>query len=94
MDFEKACIVESVAGHDKGRVFIVLDVEEDFLTLADGKLRKVENPKRKRKKHTRLLTNVTSPIVEKIINGEKVLNSEIRKTLSQFAVQTVSEDQA
>ena len=94
MDFEKACIVESAAGHDKGSVFIVLDVQEDFLFLADGKLRKVEKPKRKRKKHTRLLTNVTSPVGEKIISGEKVLNSEIRKTLSRFTVQTVSEDQA
>ncbi len=94
MEIEKSHIVRSVAGRDKGRVFVVLDAEEEFLILADGKLRRVETPKRKKRKHTQLISVRTSPLQQKILQGEKVFNSEIRKTLSRFADKTASEDQA
>lgn len=94
MEIEKSHIVRSVAGRDKGRVFVVLDAEAEYLTLADGKLRRVEKPKRKKKKHTQLIISETSPLQQKILQGEQVFNSEIRKTLSRFAGKTASEDQA
>ncbi len=47
MDIVKANIVTSTAGRDKGELFFVLDIQEDFLLLADGKRRRVENPKEK-----------------------------------------------
>lgn len=94
MEIEKSHIVRSVAGRDKGRVFVVLDAEDEYLTLADGKLRRVEKPKRKKKKHTQLIISETSPLQQKILQGEQVFNSEIRKTLSRFAGKTASEDQA
>ena len=94
MEIHKSDIVKSTAGRDKEYVFIVLDVQGQFLMLADGKLRKVEKPKRKKIKHTKLITVVNSPLRDKITNGEQVLNSEIRKTLSRFVAQVTSEDQA
>ena len=42
MNFTRAQIVRSLAGHDKGAFFCVLDTEGDFLLLADGKHRRVE----------------------------------------------------
>ncbi len=46
----------STAGRDKGRVFLILDtLDSDFVLLADGKLRSLEKPKRKKLKHTKLL---------------------------------------
>ena len=45
MNFTRAQIVRSLAGHDKGAFFCVLDTEGDFLLLADGKHRRVEAPK-------------------------------------------------
>ena len=41
MEIAKADIVQSDAGRDKGKLFYVLDVEGEFLLLADGKSRKV-----------------------------------------------------
>ena len=46
-------IVRSLAGRDKGRLFLVVGVtEKGELLLADGKMRKVETPKKKKEKHT------------------------------------------
>ena len=45
-------IVLSMAGRDEGRLFLVVDApEENFRCIADGKLRLLANPKRKKRKH-------------------------------------------
>ena len=70
---------------DKGDLFFVLATEGDFLLLADGKRRRVEDPKRKRRKHTELYGESHSPVAEKIRSGEKITNSELRKALAAFS---------
>ena len=45
MDIAISNIVRSTAGRDKGDLFFVLATEGDFLLLADGKRRRVEDPK-------------------------------------------------
>ena len=40
MEIAKANIVRSEAGRDKGKLFYVLDVDGEYLLLADGKERK------------------------------------------------------
>ena len=45
MDFVKGQLVRSKAGRDKTRTLAVLAVEEQMLLLADGDLRKLDNPK-------------------------------------------------
>ena len=84
MDIVKANIVTSTAGRDKGEVFFVLATEGDFLLLADGKGRRVEAPKRKKRRHVQAAFQTESRIAEKIRNGEKVLNSELRKELASL----------
>ena len=66
MDIAISNIVRSTAGRDKGDLFFVLATEGDFLLLADGKRRRVEDPKRKRRKHTELCGESHSPVAEKI----------------------------
>ena len=51
MTFLPGDVVRSAAGHDRGDLFLVCRAEGDFLWLADGKRRKIETPKKKRRKH-------------------------------------------
>jgi large subunit ribosomal protein L14e len=82
MDFQPGDSVLSRAGRDKGRVFVVLAVREpDYITIADGDLRKVENPKLKKVKHVRHTGIRITAIAEKIKAGERITNSDIRKAL-------------
>ena len=64
-------IVFSKSGRDKGRSFIVVSVEEEYVYLADGDLRKVENPKRKKNKHIQRTNDVINWIKQKIIEDRK-----------------------
>ena len=82
MDIVKSNIVKSTAGRDEGDLFFVLDTQEEFLLLADGKRRRVENPKRKKCKHVAYVGESHSVVAEKIRSSEKITNSELRKALA------------
>ncbi len=87
MNFTRAQIVRSLAGHDKGAFFCVLDTEGDFLLLADGKHRRVEAPKRKRAKHVQLAGTLEHPAIDKVRAGQPVRNRELRSALAAFRSQ-------
>ena len=84
MEIDKSSLVVSKAGRDQGQLFYVIDADEQFVYLADGKSRRLEKPKRKKRKHVQQVPRTESRIAEKIRNGEKVLNSELRKELASF----------
>ncbi len=91
MDIVKANIVKSTAGRDKGELFFVLATEGDFLLLADGKLRPVERPKRKRRKHVVLRRTDGGELSRRIRSNESITNSELRKAIA--AVRGGDQDQ-
>jgi len=84
MDIARSDIVKAAAGRDKGKLFFVLEVDGEFLLLADGKSRRLERPKRKKRKHVIFQARFDCRTAEKIRSGEKLTNSELRKTLAQF----------
>jgi len=79
---EKAQIVRSLAGRDRGDLFCVMNTEGDYLFLADGKHRKLENPKRKRAKHVAFVGEYSHPTIEKLRAGHPVGNQELRRALA------------
>lgn len=81
MEIQKADVVLSIAGRDKGRLFFVLDVEGEFALIADGRIRHLEKPKKKKQKHLSYYSNTDSEVRQRILNGGKLTNSLIRKTL-------------
>lgn len=84
MEIEKSNIVRSDAGRDKGKLFVVLAVEGEYLLLADGKGRKVESPKRKKRRHVLFVSSAENRLSEKIKSEEKITNSELRRTLAAY----------
>ncbi|MCL2365552.1 MAG: KOW domain-containing RNA-binding protein [Oscillospiraceae bacterium] len=82
MSIEKAQIAVPINGRDAGKRFIVIETENEYSFLVDGKGRRVEKPKRKKNKHVKVEGKLSGPIAEKLIVGERVTNSEIRRVLS------------
>ena len=58
---------------------------QQFLYLANGKDRTLDKPKRKKRKHVQKVLRSETRVVEKIIHGDKVLNSELRRDLAFHA---------
>ena len=84
MTFSVGDVVRSAAGHDRGELFLVLREEGDFLWLVDGKGRKLETPKKKRRKHVVSAGVWTHPVTVRLKEGGPVLDSEIRRALAAF----------
>ena len=84
MEIAQSNIVRSDAGRDKGKLFVVLAVEGEYLLLADGKSRKVESPKRKKRRHVLFVAADENRLSEKIKSEEKITNSELRRALAAY----------
>ena len=84
MEIAKSNIVRSDAGRDKGKLFVVLAVEGEYLLLADGKCRKVESPKRKKRRHVLFVAADENRLSDKMKSEEKITNSELRRTLAGY----------
>ena len=75
--FEAGEIVLSKAGRDRGRAFVVTAVlDGDYVLLADGRLRTLERPKKKKRRH--LLRASTEARMELHAH---LLDADIRKFL-------------
>ena len=84
MEIAKSNIVRSNAGRDRGKLFCVMRVEGEYLLLADGKSRKVESPKRKKRRHVLFVAADENRLSEKIKSEEKITNSELRRALAGY----------
>ena len=77
-------VVVSRAGHDAGRLYLVVGAREGRLLLCDGRLRRLENPKCKSPRHVR----VAAP-------GSRMPRSDkaIRLTLAQAAQDAAAKEE-
>ena len=76
MDIYPGRIVVSTAGRDKDRYFVVLSVENNFCYVADGKVRKVDMPKKKKMKHLRVTEFFLNEIAEMLDEDIEIRSME------------------
>ena len=84
-DFEIADVVISTAGRDAGELFYVIGEDPLYLTLANGKDRPLDRPKRKKRKHVQKVLRSETRVADKLRRGDKVLNGELRRDLAFLA---------
>ena len=90
MEYTVGQVVYSKCGHDKGKAFIVTEIEEDFLYLTDGKSRKMDKPKKKKTKHVQITNYYDDELKTKIENGEYLLDADFVKALKKYSDQKQS----
>lgn len=78
-------IVFSKAGRDAGRFFIVTEVvDENFVKVVDGKLRRLEKPKMKKIKHLKATGDISEKIREKLLDGKVIYDAEINSIIRKY----------
>ena len=80
-------VVVSTTGRDEGHWFYVINEDPVFLYLANGKDRTLDKPKRKKRRHVQKVLRSETRVAAKILSGDKVLNSELRRDLAFHAGQ-------
>lgn len=82
-------LATSKAGHDKDRLYMIVGEEGECVYLCDGRLRGVEHPKKKKKKHIQIIHSSAQDTLIQIIKqnlpGKRdEIDRQIRKTLEDY----------
>jgi len=72
----KGSVVMAEAGRDGGKFFAVVEADEKYCLIADGKSRKLVSPKRKNIKHIR--------VTDSMIDLNDITDKKLRNMLKQF----------
>ena len=68
--WEKGMLAKSLAGHDEGKIYVIINIEENHVLLVDGTIRTLDRPKKKKKKHVQLIRQKHS--IENVDDAEVV----------------------
>jgi len=79
--------VKSKAGRDKDRVFVIVDiVDELYVLIADGDLRKMEKAKRKKIKHLSKFNIISEEIEKRFSSDKKISNLMLRREIEKLGL--------
>lgn len=74
----------SLAGRDKGRAFFIVAEQGEYVLLCDGGLRKLERPKKKKRRHIRVEPQAEESVGARLAQGGRVEDYELRAALQRL----------
>ncbi len=78
-------MARSTAGHDKGKVYVVVREDPEYMYLADGASRSVSTPKKKNRKHIQIIEKIPAHILEAFTHGDQLWDTEIKRALKLYS---------
>lgn len=74
--------VFSKAGHDKNQVYVVVKEEQEYVYLVDGRLKLLNKPKKKNKKHIQLISRrVNQKLQDNLNDSNPVYDEELKRAI-------------
>ena len=78
-------LAASLAGHDKKKIYIIIEETDDTVVLVDGECRPLDKPKIKKKKHIQVIKKtMDEELSKKIRNGELYSNEQIKRAIKLY----------
>lgn len=78
---KKGMFARSLAGHDKGQLYVIWDYDESYVYLIDGRLRPVDKLKKKKRKHVQISGEIAQISEQCQTAVQSVIDMEIRKAI-------------
>lgn len=73
------------AGHDAGALYVIVREEGRYVYLSDGRLRTVQHPKKKNRRHIQIIGSTVEPqLLDRLLQQEKVYDHEIKYAIRQY----------
>ena len=73
----------SRSGHDKGSIYVIVKEEAHMVYLADGRLKPLEKPKRKNKKHIQVIKKLPKEMTE-VLTQENFRKEEVKRAIKIY----------
>lgn len=77
----------SRSGHDKDSLYVIIKEETNLVYLADGKLKPIEKPKKKNRKHIQIIKNLPKEITE-VFTQQDFRNEDIKRAIKLYQTHT------
>lgn len=84
MEIKAGTFAKSKAGHDSDKIYVIMNCDREYVYLVDGVLRKINNPKKKKKKHIQIINHMAPVVGEKLINNKALINEDIKKAIKDY----------
>ena len=73
----------SMARNDKDSLYVIIKEETDVVYLVDGKLKPIQKPKKKNRKHIQIINNLPKEITE-VFTHQNFRNEEVKRALKLY----------
>ena len=83
-DFKTGMLAVSKAGHDKGRLYVVINADQEYVYLADGKNRSVCQPKKKKQKHIQINYHIPMVLAKALETEKELKDEQIKKAIKDY----------
>ena len=80
----KGKLAISKSGHDKDSIYVIIKEEAASVYLADGRLKLVDKPKRKNKKHIQIIKRLPKEITDILVQEREFRNEEIKRAIKLY----------
>jgi large subunit ribosomal protein L14e len=86
-------VVQIRRGRDHGRYAIIIGiVNHRFALIADGEKRKFDQPKKKNLLHLQLQDEISSEVVNSLLESGRVTNGKLRFAINRFVENRQTDD--
>lgn len=75
---------KSKAGHDKNQIFVIINIEGEYVYLVDGKTRCLGKAKKKKIKHIQVINETDEELQKKIISNNTLINEDIKRAIKCY----------
>ena len=72
----------SLAGHDKGEIYVVLEDDGQYCRLCDGRRKLLESPKKKKFMHLQIIKEVPEEL--RPLMGTIAADEDVRRILKEY----------
>ena len=89
VEYKKGYFATSLAGHDKGRLYIIIEETakqdgKDYVLLADGEIKTLDKPKKKKVKHIQVIHCMDKKIEELIVSEKPIRDEDIKCAIKAY----------
>ena len=80
-DWGRGMFARSLAGHDKGRLYLVLETGDGYVLLTDGRYHPFERPKKKNRIHVQPVCAAEAVKIEELPAESGARNAAVRNAI-------------
>lgn len=77
-------MARSLAGHDRGKMYMILSQDDQYVYLSDGVYRTVDKLKKKKKKHIQIDYRIPDGIQKLLDEGRPIQNSDVIRARREY----------